>query len=114
MEEINQKFQHTAARRRLENMSRVAKALAVFQHTAARRRLACRLSSSLDLPVSTHSRPKAAVAVFQVDVARTGVSTHSRPKAAGCLPVPDARPTMFQHTAARRRLFNILSNRLAV
>ena len=32
------------------------------------------------------------------------VSTHSRPKAAGAFPPKLDRQTMFQHTAARRRL----------
>ena len=57
-----------------------------FQHTAARRRLERdnynRLSDSV---VSTHSRPKAAGLInAPLYKPRFNVSTHSRPKAAGC------------------------------
>ena len=55
------KFQHTAARRRLEKLKVIGFQPVKFQHTAARRRL---VSSALGTPrpkaVSTHSRPKAA------------------------------------------------------
>ena len=54
-------FQHTAARRRLEELLGTDNLHGVFQHTAARRRLDC-LYSFCVFPkiVSTHSRPKAA------------------------------------------------------
>ena len=58
---IRHKFQHTAARRRLEFMIDLNQSIEKFQHTAARRRLeitAYGLGSGHD--VSTHSRPKAA------------------------------------------------------
>ena len=76
-----------------------------FQHTAARRRLgrspkAIRASRE----VSTHSRPKAAGMLDRHGLAPLHVSTHSRPKAAGAFPPKLDRQTMFQHTAARRRL----------
>ena len=103
----------------------------LFQHTAARRRLEGRISQleRLDL-VSTHSRPKAAGSVSVIACGSfADVSTHSRPKAAGyrCRCVShgfggfNTQPpeggwiklvfqfptvTMFQHTAARRRLEN--------
>ena len=56
-------------------------------------------------PVSTHSRPKAAgSAIIAADDTRN-VSTHSRPKAAGqTVFKSQMRLSMFQHTAARRRL----------
>ena len=55
------KFQHTAARRRLEIVSRLKHDLRLFQHTAARRRLGLTATSGvLITDVSTHSRPKAA------------------------------------------------------
>ena len=64
-------FQHTAARRRLENFF---KQLAILNN------------------VSTHSRPKAAGVVCKSSYAWRRVSTHSRPKAAGrggCRPPSD-------------------------
>ena len=54
-------FQHTAARRRLQQTAQCNRVLVVFQHTAARRRL---LSPQIQLTfqgsVSTHSRAEAA------------------------------------------------------
>ena len=100
----NPEFQHTAARRRLNNLftitgetncfntqppeggwrdvtRRLCQSL-VFQHTAARRRL--KIIPNLPIPegVSTHSRPKAAGKCAVLVFAFTRVSTHSRPKAA--------------------------------
>ena len=59
---ISPKFQHTAARRRLEANCRSFQGVKMFQHTAARRRLG-------------HT--------FEIRFTVFGVSTHSRPKAAG-------------------------------
>ena len=54
-------FQHTAARRRLNQQAWCADESPVFQHTAARRRLKDVAKGWLQkLRVSTHSRPKAA------------------------------------------------------
>ena len=54
-----------------------------FQHTAARRRLEKPCARSpMAMPVSTHSRPKAADAADGDQVVVVVVSTHSRPKAA--------------------------------
>ena len=101
-----QKFQHTAARRRLgpcqrliqkdcevSTHSRPKAAVAVkrlllfhakFQHTAARRRLANIWPIwSAAARVSTHSRPKAAGLGNHAKPFDFPVSTHSRPKAAG-------------------------------
>ena len=99
-----------------------------FQHTAARRRLAPNPCHTNDPTwVSTHSRPKAAGHARESFTAAVVVSTHSRPKAAGicrfggkfCRCSFNTQPpeggwvqpftrlsgaTMFQHTAARRRL----------
>ena len=56
----------------------------LFQHTAARRRLDDRSVRPINRSeVSTHSRPKAAGYIFSCLVDHFGVSTHSRPKAAG-------------------------------
>ena len=81
---------------------------------------------SVSSSVSTHSRPKAAGRFhrpnkffnprFNTQPPEGGwehsgkfktifsVSTHSRPKAAGKAVINSARITLFQHTAARRRL----------
>ena len=55
-----------------------------FQHTAARRRLEAGFGQRVYCrPVSTHSRPKAAGQVIAELLIPEEVSTHSRPKAAG-------------------------------
>ena len=54
--------------------------------------------------VSTHSRPKAAESAVGLDSEQIVVSTHSRPKAADSCSTWMSLKTMFQHTAARRRL----------
>ena len=100
----------------------------MFQHTAARRRLEAKSISFAKMgQVSTHSRPKAAGYGSNSSFQNDGVSTHSRPKAAGlcrtAIPIHPKRfntqppeggwvtllnqsinQSMFQHTAARRRL----------
>ena len=100
------KFQHTAARRRLEIKVGNAKIGRVFQHTAARRRLAF----SACLParasaVSTHSRPKAAGRRI-VRSGLPGRGFNTQPPEGGWLPpnAADGENGLFQHTAARRRL----------
>ncbi len=78
------RFQHAAARRRLEYQSRRRWPYRRFQHAAARRQLVpvyppvWKPSS-----VSTRSRPKAAVGKDAQEMLITRVSTRSRPKAAG-------------------------------
>ena len=98
-------FQHTAARRRLAISLRFFSSESRFQHTAARRRLGrkCNQAQSPQ-PVSTHSRPKAAGHEDIVVVNLNPVSTHSRPKAAGEDVALSKVSEQFQHTAARRRL----------
>ena len=64
--------------------------------------------------VSTHSRPKAAAGSLGEFAKDILVSTHSRPKAAAVMrALSKDSETVFQHTAARRRLqiyiFYILS-----
>ena len=56
------------------------------------------------LAVSTHSRPKAAGHKQRMVELRNRVSTHSRPKAAGLQPSITLPVSLFQLTAARRRL----------
>ena len=98
-------FQHTAARRRLDEFHHTVWGSGEGPHTAARRRLAV---DGLDVTetegVSTHSRPKAAG--WNTGAAKRvyEVSTHSRPKAAGTARRRYRLMIVFQHTAARRRL----------
>ena len=100
-------FQHTAARRRLLDKTKIYRAIFIkFQHTAARRRL---LPQRQNLPrleiVSTHSRAKAAATNKTASQDDEYVSTHSRAKAAAHAYGGLSRfPYQFQHTAARRRL----------
>ena len=116
-------FQHTAARRRLEELTKWIGDINEFQHTAARRRLGYYVRLYLHaLHVSTHSRPKAAglkalfllmmTFQFQHTAARrrlgsafnlndnaTNVSTHSRPKAAGIsISLTDKRGFVSTHS----------------
>ena len=123
-------FQHTAAQRRLLIVTRCRLLCGQsFQHTAARRRLpivstynigqdgsfntqphegGCPVieATSAQLTfVSTHSRTKAAALADPNWLRRQIVSTHSRTKAAACHNNSTPKPfSVFQHTAARRRL----------
>ena len=64
--------------------------------------------------VSTHSRPKAAGHKQRMVELRHRVSTHSRPKAAGYVDGEFmAYQTAFQLTAARRRLVEMIANKIA-
>ena len=124
-------FQHTAARRRLENLA-ANSVLVRLVSTHSRPKAAGPLNEPADetVKVSTHSRPKAAGPSLNTIQGCEPVSTHSRPKAAGpFLPTYHKRVscfntqppeggwlvslafsvhTTFQHTAARRRLAPIL------
>ena len=78
------RFQHSAARRRLENDFANVAFQAAFQHSAARRRLAINHEGTLtNTGVSTLSRPKAAGHKDTPYTYGYTVSTLSRPKAAG-------------------------------
>ena len=126
---IQDMFQHTAARRRLAAMMVFRTVNAMFQHTAARRRLANnRGRSSGSFPVSTHSRPKAAGVrsfcfpfwgkCFNTQPPEGGwlnnatnaditlLSFNTQPPEGGWTGSGDkhTNTTLFQHTAARRRL----------
>ena len=120
-------FQHTAARRRLADFRKRARAYACFNTQPPEggwdvipvkvvsvsgfntqppeggwNKFARRQN---DRRVSTHSRPKAAGLYLHIAHAVSQVSTHSRPKAAGREKFTvNGRVTAFQHTAARRRL----------
>ena len=79
-------FQHTAARRRLQNKSDCCQPPVLFQHTAARRRLHLLYSIiCFCFVVSTHSRAEAAAAKLSENRAKQLVSTHSRAEAAALL-----------------------------
>ena len=107
-------FQHTAARRRLAHAEVAAERRILFQHTAARRRLGLSqyIACASQLFVSTHSRPKAAGLSGRQSVLHRQVSTHSRPKAAGKVFAGWRGSSLFQHTAARRRLGQRINKRL--
>ena len=80
-----QKFQHTAARRRLVAEAPNRPVSKVSTHSRPK---AAAWRNNLIPPysnVSTHSRPKAAVGNMDTDLKDFIVSTHSRPKAAGGL-----------------------------
>ena len=118
------KFQHTAARRRLQYPYCVAQAQRVsthsrpkaagayffelfsrvlFQHTAARRRLYHHITDVDLCGVSTHSRPKAAGRPRQNRTYQCRFNT--QPPEGGCYLFHKHEQTdWFQHTAARRRL----------
>ena len=98
-------FQHTAARRRLEDV-RHAQHRYWWVSTHSRPKAAGRevYRASLNTLVSTHSRPKAAGEANRHHGITANVSTHSRPKAAGAPDVIEEIDFEFQHTAARRRL----------
>ena len=119
-------FQHTAARRRLDQQISVffskvfvsthsrPKAAALskakstrkrwFQHTAARRRLKLQLDKEFGINVSTHSRPKAAANCLTVSCGY-GQFQHTAARRRLRRSCRKARcANSFQHTAARRRL----------
>ena len=123
------KFQHTAARRRLvaeliiaKNRDGVsthsrpkaagklflafAQCFIVSTHSRPKAAGNKKARRQLKLFVSTHSRPKAAGVSSCCFLSLLDVSTHSRPKAAGHCPSSAGQPAVFQHTAARRRLGN--------
>ena len=101
-----QRFQHTAARRRLHKSPLPPlHRHAVSTHSrpkAAANSLPQVAGLSL---VSTHSRPKAAAFAHKIAETLSRVSTHSRPKAAADIKkLLIDKDKGFQHTAARRRL----------
>ena len=79
-----------------------------FQHTAARRRLQLREGKAANvMSVSTHSRPKAAARAAPTRPS-TPLCFNTQPPEGGCRQRRRGRrwrdAFMFQHTAARRRL----------
>ena len=75
-----------------------------FQHTAARRRLPITTTCCGWLSSFNTQPPEGGWDIEYCRVEGTMVSTHSRPKAAGPPTVRAACMSLFQHTAARRRL----------
>ncbi len=87
---------------RLGESSRIRR----FQHTAARRRLHITTNKSVGAGnVSTHSRAEAA-AFNLIFGARIEHRFNTQPRGGGCSSVPatNCSASLFQHTAARRRL----------
>ena len=119
-------FQHTAARRRLLRHWMPPTPLHRFNTQPPEGGCPDGLFIKLTSDVSTHSRPKAAAVILAIWRCRLDVSTHSRPKAAAAWDAAKTRQevvsthsrpkaaamsytdallaTLFQHTAARRRL----------
>ena len=76
-------FQHTAARRRLQNGTKAwAEAYAVSTHSRAEAAAASQITNINKWVVSTHSRAEAAALQSQSPCYRPLVSTHSRAEAA--------------------------------
>ncbi len=102
----NHRFQHTAARRRLDVTVLIQLDRSRFQHTAARRRLDVTVLIQLDRSRFQHTAARRRLGLpHMVCCFRYVVSTHSRPKAAGSNALlKDILLLKFQHTAARRRL----------
>ena len=122
------KFQHTAARRRLDITYALYMPYQIsfntqppeggwvwffltvdfffsFQHTAARRRLVVGATDYLLNLTFQHTAARRRLGLCDWYVNQTGaVSTHSRPKAAGLENFFWLLGEVFQHTAARRRL----------
>ena len=79
--------------------------MAVSTHSRPKAAGQTKGSNSSFFSVSTHSRPKAAgYEAVRAFIALHPVSTHSRPKAAGIGAMEYPFFSLFQHTAARRRL----------
>ena len=98
-------FQHTAARRRLDLRQPTRAHGYGFQHTAARRRLGLPILCGRRNKESFNTQPpEGGWGWFCRRRNRCEVSTHSRPKAAGVICSSPRLWTVFQHTAARRRL----------
>ena len=120
------RFQHTAARRRLDRSNVPMPKLYVSTHSRPKAAVVLLDRGTVVEGVSTHSRPKAAVdksvyGLYKSAVSthsrpkaaeaqacggnvKRGVSTHSRPKAAEFINIFSTENVQFQHTAARRRL----------
>ena len=99
------RFQHTAARRRLAAADTADLILKLFQHTAARRRLAG-MPMSAFIPKSFNTQPPEGG--WKQDCNRYGKVRrfNTQPPEGGWLTVvlDKALYIQFQHTAARRRL----------
>ena len=101
-----EKFQHTAARRRLNGLMVWHSSTTMFQHTAARRRLTVSGHAGVRAVEFQHTAARRRLNSFSMTPwANVFVSTHSRPKAADYIISAVALfDCVFQHTAARRRL----------
>ena len=104
-------FQHTAARRRLLPTNRQQDQSHRFQHTAARRRLNLLTVKLRQFGGFNTQPPEGGCAYFKLINGFTAVSTHSRPKAAVLVAGYESSYSVFQHTAARRRLAHPAADR---
>ena len=98
-------FQHTAARRRLlEDIAIGFSGGWVSTHSRAEAAASFSLLLWFLIDVSTHSRAEAAALIEENAMNTVKVSTHSRAEAAAIFASLFANVSVFQHTAARRRL----------
>ena len=77
------RFQHTAARRRLDYLLPIRIRPKKFQHTAARRRLEQNIKTKIVINGFNTQPPEGGWLLYGRGRAESQVSTHSRPKAAG-------------------------------
>ena len=99
-------FQHTAARRRLENLLLRRNVLFVFQHTAARRRLGAQLLVKPYQDKFQHTAARRRLADNLHPDTRFWHCFNTQPPEGGWdgYKVLADFERLFQHTAARRRL----------
>ena len=106
------RFQHTAARRRLEPKPVMMGQQPKFQHTAARRRLVVPCSVPYFKSLFQHTAARRRLeSVYSISISLCTVSTHSRPKAAGAslkslAPSGFAAPISLSSQEKREREYN--------
>ena len=87
-----------------DTVKTLAPGMMKFQHTAARRRLQMSRYTQTGFSCFNTQPPEGGCRLRVVCNAQFEVSTHSRPKAADKLVISSVANCSFQHTAARRRL----------
>ena len=110
--QVDSRFQHTAARRRLGIGKIGLKRGAKFQHTAARRRLdisVCRNWIKTSVFQHTAARRRLGGSITSLHAGNVFQHTAARRRLASSTPTM-VQAMMFQHTAARRRLDHIFSS----
>ena len=106
MDFLKQLFQHTAARRRLErNRPKRRRGRRFNTQPPEGGWNRCPITVTKSARFNTQPPEGGWLSIGELPPTLPYVSTHSRPKAAGVLTVTDPSGlTLFQHTAARRRL----------